>query len=153
MAAVTAAAASSEWTITPNDFGSKIALGAGLLTPPALGAGLVTPPLRSTEGLPSVQSTTMRNTVFQLKTDDAYRGRTMSVLLVASRGGTQASHLETGLAVSAGGPGFAPLLGAAVNGASQLAVNLRTADVRHFRGLPDPAAAAALPGPDADAIS
>ena len=96
---------------------------------------------------------TMRNTVFQLKTDDAYRGRTMSVLLVASRGGTQASHLETGLAVSAGGPGFAPLLGAAVIGASLLAVNLRTADVRHFRGLPDPAAAAALPGPDADAIS
>lgn len=105
-------------------------------------------------GLTDAFWATMRNTVFQLKTDEAYRGRTMGVLLLAGRGGTQASQLETGLAVSAGGPGFAALFGAAVIGASLLAVNARTADVRGFRGLPDPVLAAVAAGTtEQDAVS
>jgi hypothetical protein len=84
---------------------------------------------------------TMRNTVVQLRTDEAYRGRTMGVLLLAGRGASQASQLETGLAVSAGGPAFAALVGAAVIGASIVLVNARTADVREFRALPDPTTA------------
>jgi MFS family permease len=80
---------------------------------------------------------TLRQTMFQLKSDDAYRGRTMGVLLLSGRGATQASQLETGLAVEAGGPGLAALLGAAAIGLSLIVVNLRTSDVRRFRGLPE----------------
>jgi hypothetical protein len=93
---------------------------------------------------------TMRNTVFQLTTDEAYRGRTMSLLLLAARGGTQGSQLESGIAVSIGGTPFAALLSAAVIGGSMLVVNARTPEVRGFRGLPDPLTAAAAAGPDAD---
>jgi hypothetical protein len=94
----------------------------------------------------------MRNTMFQLQTDEAYRGRSLSTLLLASRGFTQGAQLETGLAVSIGGPPFAVLSGAAVIAAALAIVNLRSADVREFRGLPDPvsAAAASLPGDSAD---
>lgn len=95
---------------------------------------------------------TMRNTVFQLKTDEAYRGRTMSLLLLAARGGTQGSQLQSGVAVSIGGPAFAALLGAAVIGASMLAVNARTPEVRRFRGLPDPLTAAVAAGAETDAV-
>jgi hypothetical protein len=61
----------------------------------------------------------------------------MGVLLLSGRGATQASQLETGLAVEAGGPGLAALLGAAAIGLSLIVVNLRTSDVRRFRGLPE----------------
>jgi MFS family permease len=119
----------------------------GLVTQPEVGLVLVTC-LGLTDGFWS----TLRNTVFQLKTDDAYRGRTLSVLLVASRGGTQASHLESGLAVSVGGPAFAALLGAAAIGASLLAVNVSSREVRAFRGLPDPVLAAVSAGTEDDAV-
>jgi hypothetical protein len=119
----------------------------GMVTQPELGLVLVTC-LGLTDGFWS----TLRNTIFQLKTDDAYRGRTLSVLLVASRGGTQASHLESGLAVSGGGPAFAALLGAAAIGASLLAVNLTSREVRGFRGLPDPVLAAVSAGTEDDAV-
>jgi len=89
---------------------------------------------------------TMRNTVFQFKTDEAYRGRTLSVLLLAGRGGAQGSQLETGLAVSVGGPSFAILLGAAVIGATLVAVNALTGEIRAFRGSPEPLAAVAGAG-------
>ncbi|HYR94164.1 MAG TPA: MFS transporter [Methylomirabilota bacterium] len=94
-------------------------------------------------GLSDALWTTMRNTIFQLQTEEAYRGRAMGVILLAGRGFTQASQLETGVAISFGGPGFAMLTGAALIGASLLAVNARTADVRSFRGSPDPIGAAA----------
>ncbi len=88
--------------------------------------------------------TAMRNTMFQLHTDDAYRGRSMSTLLLAGRGFTQAAQLETGIAVSIAGLPFAILSGAAVIALAMGAVNARTAEVRSFRGIPDavPASAA-----------
>ena len=91
-------------------------------------------------GLTDALWTTMRNTIFQLQTEEAYRGRAMGVILLAGRGFTQASQLESGLAVSIGGPPFAMLLGAAAIGASLVAVNAKTSEVRGFRGNPDPVA-------------
>jgi len=92
--------------------------------------------------------TAMRNTMFQLQTDEAYRGRSLSTVLLAGRGFTQGAQLETGIAVSIGGPAFAVVSGAAVIAAVLAVVNLRTAEVRRFRGLPDAVAAATatIPG-------
>jgi len=92
--------------------------------------------------------TTMRNTIFQLQTEESYRGRAMGVILLAGRGFTQASQLESGLAVSVGGPPFALLFGAAAIGASLIAVNARTDEVRSFRGTPDPVASLAAADPE-----
>lgn len=99
-------------------------------------------------GLTDAFWTTMRNTIFQLETEEAYRGRAMGTILLAGRGFTQASQLETGLAVSVGGLPFAMLFGAALIGGSLIAVNARTDEVRRFRGLPDPIGAAANATPD-----
>jgi len=85
--------------------------------------------------------TAMRNTMFQLQTDEAYRGRTLSTVLLAGRGFTQAAQFESGIAVAAGGPHFALASGAAAIALVLVAVNARTAEVRSFRGLPDPVAA------------
>src|SRR5438067_2501187 len=92
--------------------------------------------------------TAMRNTMFQLQTDEAYRGRSLSTVLLAGRGFTQGAQLETGIAVSIGGPAFAVVSGAAVIAAVLTVVNLRTAEVRRLRGLPDAVAAATatIPG-------
>ena len=95
--------------------------------------------------------TTMRNTIFQLQTEEAYRGRAMGVILLAGRGFTQASQLETGFAVSAGGPAFAIVFGAAAIAGSLVAVNARTDEVRSFRGSPDPVATAVAATPDTGA--
>src|SRR5439155_992317 len=57
--------------------------------------------------------TAMRNTMFQLQTDEAHRGRTLSTVLLAGRGFTQAAQFESGIAVAAGGPHFALASGAA----------------------------------------
>jgi hypothetical protein len=99
-------------------------------------------------GLTDALWTTMRNTIFQLQTEEAYRGRAMGVILLAGRGFTQAAQLESGLAVSVGGPGFAMLFGAAFIGSSLVAVNARTAQVRTFRGSPDPVVTAIAASPD-----
>lgn len=85
----------------------------------------------------------MRNTAFQLQTDEAYRGRTLSTILLAGRGFTQGAQLETGVAVSIGGPTFAMLSGAAAIGAIVALVNATTAEIRSFRGVPDAVAASA----------
>jgi hypothetical protein len=87
--------------------------------------------------------TAMRNTMFQLQTDERYRGRSLSTVLLAGRGFTQMAQLESGIAISVGGPGFALVSGAAVIALAIGAVNARTAEVRSFRGLPDPVIAAA----------
>jgi MFS family permease len=81
--------------------------------------------------------TTMRNTIFQLQTEEHYRGRAMGVILLAGRGFTQASQLETGVAITAGGPAFAMLFGAGAIAASLIAVNATTDEVRSYRGTPD----------------
>ena len=89
----------------------------------------------------------MRNTVIQLQTDEAYRGRTLALLLLSSRGLSQGGQLETGVAVSIGGPGFAVVAGATVIAAALALVNARARDIRDFRVLPETAVApSAEPG-------
>ena len=92
--------------------------------------------------------TTMRNTIFQLQTDEAHRGRSLSTILLAGRGFTYGAQLESGIAVSIGGPGFALVSGAVIIAAVLGVVNARTAEVRRFRGLPDAiiGATATVPG-------
>lgn len=92
--------------------------------------------------------TAMRNTMFQLQTDEAYRGRSLSTVLLAGRGFTQMAQLETGVAVSIGGPAFAVVSGAAVIAAVLLGVNARTDEVRSFSGSPDAVAAVAAASQD-----
>jgi len=91
---------------------------------------------------------TMRNTILQLQTEESYRGRTMGVILLAGRGFSQGAQLESGVAVSLGGPGLAMLFGAGVIAVSLVAVNVVTREVRGFRGTPDPVAAAVAAMPD-----
>jgi MFS family permease len=98
-------------------------------------------PLLAAAGFSDGFWATMRNTMFQYQTEEAYRGRTMSVLLLAGRGSQQGSQLETGLAISFGGPAFAVLLGAAVIGVSLTLANALSAEIRAFRGAPEPLAA------------
>lgn len=78
--------------------------------------------------------TTMRTTIFQLRADDSYRGRTLSALLLAGRGSAQGSQLVTGIAVSALGPILAVIAGAAVVGGTLVGVNVWDPRVRRFRG-------------------
>jgi len=111
----------------------------GVLAQPIAGLALV-----GMLGLTDGFWTTLRNTIFQLKADDEYRGRALSVLLLATRGGGQASQLETGLAVSAGGPAFASLVGGAV-----IVVSLLTLRVRELDALATQAAAPVLAAGDA----
>jgi len=87
--------------------------------------------------------TTMRTTIFQLQAADAFRGRTLSLLLLAGRGSTQGSQLVTGVAVSALGPVAAVLACAAVVGGSLAAVNAWDPRVRRFRAAATPAVAQA----------
>jgi MFS family permease len=76
---------------------------------------------------------TMRNSIFQLQVDEAYRGRTLSVFLLVGRGMAQTSQLQTGLAVEAFGPEIAATAGAALIAASIVGVNARNDEVRSFR--------------------
>lgn len=89
--------------------------------------------------------TTMRNTIFQLQTDESHRGRSLSTILLAGRGFTYGAQLESGIAVSIGGPAFAVVSGAAVIALVLGIVNARTAEVRRFKGLPDAVSAIATP--------
>ena len=76
---------------------------------------------------------TMRNSIFQLQVDEAYRGRTLSAFLLVGRGMAQTSQLQTGLAVEALGPEIAASAGAALIAASIVGVNARNDEVRSFR--------------------
>ena len=76
---------------------------------------------------------TMRNSIFQLQVDEAYRGRTLSAFLLVGRGMAQTSQLQTGLAVEAFGPAIAATAGAALIAASIVGVNARNDEVRSFR--------------------
>jgi MFS family permease len=76
---------------------------------------------------------TMRNSIFQLQVDEAYRGRTLSAFLLVGRGMAQTSQLQTGLAVEAFGPEIAATAGAALIAVSIVGVNARNDEVRSFR--------------------
>lgn len=76
---------------------------------------------------------TMRNSIFQLQVDEAYRGRTLSAFLLVGRGMAQTSQLQTGLAVEAFGPHVAATAGAVLIAASIVGVNARNDEVRRFR--------------------
>jgi hypothetical protein len=81
---------------------------------------------------------TMRNSIFQLQVDEAYRGRTLSAFLLVGRGMAQTSQLQTGLTVEAFGPHVAATAGAVLIAASLVGVNVRNDEVRRFRD-PTPA--------------
>jgi len=76
---------------------------------------------------------TMRNSIFQLQTDEAYRGRTLSAFLLVGRGLAQASQLQTGVAVEALGPPVAATVGAVIIGVAIVGVNAMDDEVRSFR--------------------
>ena len=81
---------------------------------------------------------TMRNSIFQLEVEEAYRGRTLSAFLLVGRGMAQTSQLQTGLTVEAFGPHVAATAGAVLIAASIVGVNVRNNEVRSFRD-PSPA--------------
>ncbi len=89
----------------------------------------------------------MRNTIAQLVTSDAYRGRVMSLIVIVSRGVTQFSQLETGAAVSIAGPTAAATFGGAMVVVAVLAAAARAPRLRGFRsgalrpGVPEATAA------------
>lgn len=75
----------------------------------------------------------MRNTIAQLATADAYRGRVMSMITVTSRGLTSAAQLETGAIVAAAGPAVGAAINAVLVGLSVATVALRSPRLRRFR--------------------
>lgn len=77
---------------------------------------------------------TLRNAIAQLAADDAYRGRVMSLIVIVSRGLTNLSQLETGLATTLLGAPGAATIGALALGGVVAAVAARGARLRHFVG-------------------
>jgi MFS family permease len=75
---------------------------------------------------------TMRTAIAQLAAQDAYRGRVMSLLIIVSRGLTNVSQLETGIAAAIVGPTGAATLGAAVVAAVVGIVAVRAERLRDF---------------------
>jgi len=76
---------------------------------------------------------TMRNSIFQLEADEAYRGRTLSAFLLVGRGMAQASQLQTGVAVEALGAPVAATVGAVVIAVAIVGVNAIDDGIRTFR--------------------
>ncbi|MDP9319558.1 MAG: MFS transporter [Chloroflexota bacterium] len=75
----------------------------------------------------------MRNTIAQLATTDAYRGRVMSMITVTSRGLSNAGQIETGAIVAAAGPAVGAAINAVVVGLSVATVALRSPRLRGLR--------------------
>ena len=75
---------------------------------------------------------TMRNAIAQLAAEDAYRGRVMSLIVIVSRGLTNASQLQTGLATALFGAPGAATIGALAVGSVVAAVAARAERLRHF---------------------
>ena len=75
----------------------------------------------------------MRNTIAQLATADAYRGRVMSMITVTSRGLTSSAQLETGAIVAAAGPAIGAAINAVLIGLSVATIALRSPRLRRFR--------------------
>jgi hypothetical protein len=84
----------------------------------------------------------LRNAIAQIVAEDAYRGRVMSLILIAARGLTSASQVETGIATALfGAPGAATIGALAIGGALTAAVT-RGAPLRDFTAAsPRPQAA------------
>ena len=60
----------------------------------------------------------LRNAIAQIVAEDAYRGRVMSLILIAARGLTSASQVQTGVATALfGAPGAATIGAVAIGGA------------------------------------
>jgi MFS family permease len=76
---------------------------------------------------------TMRNSIFQLQAEEAYRGRTLSAFLLVGRGMAQASQLQTGVAVEALGAPVAATVGAVVIGVAIVGINAMDDGIRTFR--------------------
>jgi len=90
---------------------------------------------------------TMRNAIAQLAAADAYRGRVMSLIVIVSRGLTNASQLQTGIATTLVGAPGAATIGALVVAAVVGAVATRAERLRHFTApSPRPIAQAAEAG-------
>ncbi len=75
-----------------------------------------------------------RNTLAQLLVPDSLRGRVMSVVMLATRGGSQLGRVQSGLTVGLIGAPAAVLVGAAVVGAAVLAS--WQARLPHYIGKP-----------------
>jgi predicted MFS family arabinose efflux permease len=97
-------------------------------------------------GLADATWGTMRNAIAQLATDDAYRGRVMSLIVITSRGLTQASQVQTGAAVALFGPSAAAAVGGAVIAFTVLWVAARNGRLRSFAGGPPRGQAVAAVG-------
>ena len=90
---------------------------------------------------------TMRNAIAQLAAEDAYRGRVMSLIVIVSRGLTNASQLQTGIATALVGAPGAATIGALIVAAVVAAVSTRAERLRHFTApSPRPIAQAAEAG-------
>lgn len=76
---------------------------------------------------------TMRNSIFQLQAEEAYRGRTLSAFLLVGRGMAQASQLQTGIAVEALGAPIAATAGAVVVAVAIVGINAMDDGIRTFR--------------------
>jgi predicted MFS family arabinose efflux permease len=75
---------------------------------------------------------TMRNAIAQLAAEDAYRGRVMSLIVIVSRGLTNASQLQTGLTTALFGAPGAATIGALAVGGVVAAAAARAERLRHF---------------------
>jgi MFS family permease len=75
---------------------------------------------------------TMRNAIAQLAAADAYRGRVMSLIVIVSRGLTNASQVQTGVITALVGAPGAATIGALAVGAVVVTVAARAERLRHF---------------------
>jgi MFS family permease len=82
---------------------------------------------------------TMRNAIAQLAAEDAYRGRVMSLIVIVSRGLTQASQLQTGAVTALLGAPAAATIGALAVGGVVAAAAARGRRLRHFTAGAPPA--------------
>ena len=81
---------------------------------------------------------TLRNAIAQLAADDAYRGRVMSLVVIVSRGLTQASQLQTGIATVLVGAPAAAAIGALLVGGVVAGAAARGARLRNFTAAAPP---------------
>ena len=74
----------------------------------------------------------LRNAIAQIVAEDAYRGRVMSLILIAARGLTSASQVETGVATALLGAPGAATIGALAIGGALTAAATRGKSLRDF---------------------
>src|SRR5439155_827691 len=74
----------------------------------------------------------LRNAIAQIVAEDAYRGRVMSLILIAARGLTSASQVETGVATALFGAPGAATIGALAIGGALTAAATRGKSLRDF---------------------